>query len=315
MILFLVKNVVAQEKILVNHIEDQFWSGGMYKSIVISIGAINIAMVMESSDCEFTHIGGFLDFAVKGQPDVSLRVLLNSFPEIHPEDLVFDSGSSWSLYKGQEKWILRLRTNNNWPQRLAIFDSDFHSGEIYLEPNGFQKRTFIFPLARPIGQIFLTNLLAQGYGSNFHSCGIIDQGEGILFAGKSGAGKSTTAELWQGMEDAKVINDDHNIIRRHESGFWLYSTPWPGTGGIALPAGAPLKQIFILKQAPQNHVKQLTPVEAASALLVRSFPPFWDSQGMDFTLRFLDELCKTVPCYELGFLPDRSIVDYVRCVK
>lgn len=286
----------------------------MDKSIVISIGAINIALLLESSDCEFTHVGGFLDFAVKEQPDVSLHVFLNSFPEIHPDDLVFDSGGNWSLYKDHDKWILRFRTNNNFPQRLAIFDSDFHSGEIYLEQNGFQNRTFVFPLTRPIGQIFLTNLLAQGYGSNFHSCGIVDQGEGILFAGKSRAGKSTTAELWQGMEDAKVINDDHNIIRRQEGGFWLYSTPWPGTGGVALPASAPLKQIFILKQAPQNYVTQLTPVEGASALLVRSFPPFWDSQGMDFTLEFLDELSQNVPCYELGFIPDRNIVNFVRCV-
>ena len=31
---------------------------------------------------------------------------------------------------------------------------------------------------------------------------------------------------------------------------------------------------------------------------------------MTFTLQFLDELCQAVPCYELGFVPDQSAVEY-----
>ena len=287
----------------------------MYKSIVYSIGSINIALIVESPECEFTHIGGFLSFIVEEQPDVSIHVFCNGLPDIYLNNKVFDSERSWALYQHNNKWVLRVGSKGNVPQRLAIFDHDFHSGEIYLKPSESQNGTYLFPLARPVGQIFLTNLLSQGYGVSFHACGIIDIGKGILFAGTSNAGKSTTAELWQGIEGAKVLNDDHVIIRKHESDFWLYSTPWPGMGGVALPASAPLKQIFILKQAHQNHVTQLTPIEAASALMVRSFPPFWDSQGMDFTLEFLDELSQNVPCYELGFIPDRSIVDFVRCVQ
>jgi len=34
---------------------------------------------------------------------------------------------------------------------------------------------------------------------------------------------------------------------------------------------------------------------------------------MDFTLGFLDELVQEVPGYELGFVPEDSVVDFVRC--
>jgi len=50
-------------------------------------------------------------------------------------------------------------------------------------------------------------------------------------------------------------------------------------------------------------------------LLVRCFPPLWDAEGMRFTLDFCAHLVGEVPCYELGFVPDGSVVDFVRCVK
>jgi len=33
--------------------------------------------------------------------------------------------------------------------------------------------------------------------------------------------------------------------------------------------------------------------------------------AMKFTLKFLHELCKQAPNYELNFLPDQSMVEYV----
>ena len=60
---------------------------------------------------------------------------------------------------------------------------------------------------------------------------------------------------------------------------------------------------------------RLRPAEAAQSLLTRSFLPFWDASGMAFTLAFLDELVQTVPCYDFGFVPDRSAVDFARCLS
>ena len=95
----------------------------------------------------------------------------------------------------------------------------------------------------------MTNLLGTGLGVMLHSCGVIYQGSGLVFAGVGGAGKSTTARLWQQQSGARVVNDDRVIIRRTGGQFRLYGTPWHGEGGMALAEDAPLKRIFILKHA------------------------------------------------------------------
>ncbi len=113
----------------------------------------------------------------------------------------------------------------------------------------------------------------------------------------------------------QVLNDDHTILRKINGQFRVYGTPWHGQGGIALAEDAPLKKIFILKHAPTNQAVRLPPAQAAAMLLVRAFAPLWSAPAMEFTLQFLDELCQAVPCYELGFVPDQTAVEYVRCLS
>jgi hypothetical protein len=166
----------------------------------------------------------------------------------------------------------------------------------------------------PMGEHLLTNLLGTGYGIMLHSCGIIDSGMGIAFAGVSTSGKSTTARLWNGHPDIKVLNDDRTILRKVNGQFRIYGSPWPGLGGFTQAADAPLNKIFILRHNTTNHAEKLTPSRAVAALLVRTFAPLWSAPAMAFTLQFLDELCQAIPVYEYGFVPDQSAVEYVRCL-
>jgi serine kinase of HPr protein (carbohydrate metabolism regulator) len=49
-----------------------------------------------------------------------------------------------------------------------------------------------------------------------HACGLVDRGDGYLFCGRSGAGKSTSAGLWQ--REPRVLNDDRVLIQRSAHG-------------------------------------------------------------------------------------------------
>ena len=51
---------------------------------------------------------------------------------------------------------------------------------------------------------------------------------------------------------------------------------------------------------------------ASSMLLTRCFPPLWDAEGMRVTLDFCAQLVETIPCYELGFVPDKSVLDFIK---
>jgi hypothetical protein len=156
-------------------------------------------------------------------------------------------------------------------------------------------------------------LLARNRGLMVHACGIDDGGEGYLFAGNSTHGKTTMARFWK--DQALVLNDDRTVLRWREDCFWMYGTPWHGEYPGVSPRGVPLKKIFFLHHAGTNSVSCKEGAMASSMLLARCFPPLWDTEGMSFTLEFCAKLVETVPCYQLNFVPDNNVVDFVRCVK
>jgi len=164
-----------------------------------------------------------------------------------------------------------------------------------------------------LAELLMMNLLSLSRGALLHACGVSDKGRGLLFVGKSGAGKSTMAELWRDEEGATILSDDRVIVREQEGRFWAYGTPWHGDAGFCSPQSVPLDAMFVIRHGGENSIMRLEEVrQVVSSLLVRSFPTFWNAEGMAFTLGFLERMSQGVPCYDLGFLPDKGIVQLVR---
>ncbi len=44
-------------------------------------------------------------------------------------------------------------------------------------------------------------------------------------------------------------------------------------------------------------------------------PPLWDADGMAFTLDFLNAMVQEISCYELAFVPDERLIDFLQCAK
>jgi len=283
----------------------------MPEACKFNIGDISIGLIPDMLEGFFDTPGSFDNFRAQGPADITLNIHFDQVPDVPVEEMIFDSGSGWRQYCSQARFVLWVRSSQRDPRLVGVFSKDFHSGDIFVGASEIDPGRFIFPLSYPLGELYMTNLLGTGFGVIFHSCGVIYQGFGLLFAGIGGAGKSTTAHLWQHQSGARVINDDRVMIRKTGGQFRMYGTPWHGLGGMSLAEDAPLKRIFILKHANSNQVLPLSPSQAVSALLARSFSPFWSTQGLNFTLQFLADLCQEVPCAELGFIPDNSAVDFV----
>ncbi|MHB1055972.1 MAG: hypothetical protein ACYC0K_08995, partial [Thermoleophilia bacterium] len=169
-----------------------------------------------------------------------------------------------------------------------------------------------FPFSYPVDEVLAINRLALGHGIEVHSCGIDDNGGGILFLGVSGAGKSTMSKQWDQEEGVTVLSDDRIIITPRDGNFWIHGTPWHGDAGLADPAGVPLKAVFFIEHAETNNAGRLGPGQVASRILARSFPTFWNKEGMQFTAGLATEIALGVPGYELGFVPEQAAVEYVR---
>ncbi len=259
----------------------------------------------------------------EGSPRCVVNVHYGRIPNIKLGTPVFQSGGLWSLHKRDAKYIVPL-VSPVWgpsPYRLATFDESFRTGDLYISsaPSAdgtliqgtFDGGGFVLdPLAYPLDEVLVVNLLALEGGINIHACGVDLGGRGLAFCGTSGTGKSTTARIWK-KRNVRILSDDRLILRKREGGFWVYGTPWHGEAALSYAGGVPLERIYFLAQAPANAARPLSRADAASRLLVHSFPTFYDSEGMEVTLRTIGEVCRTVPIYELGFVPNETVLDYL----
>jgi hypothetical protein len=275
---------------------------------------LSILSAQDRSDIQFEEV--YQRFLSGVRPAISICARYNGVPNLslRGSDLIFDSEAAWSLYRAEERYaiVLGASASGSSPYRLALFDDRLRQVEIYSEPMRMEGGLLPDPLQYPMAEVLMVCLLARGWGLMVHACGIDDGGRGYLFAGNSTHGKTTTARLWR--EKATILNDDRIVLRWHEGCFWMYGTPWHGDYRWVSPQGVPLEKIFFLRHAGENQARRVGGVTAASMLLARSFPPLWDATGMEFSLDLSARLVEAVPCYELGFVPDGRVVEYVRCV-
>jgi len=284
----------------------------MQKELKLGIADIVISVIFEDKTQSSEVDGSYKYFLTNSKPDISLYTHYGYIPKSKLGEKIFDTGTTWAFYQNNGKYILKTSS------KAVILESDFKSGDIYIRAQG-RKRKVEYPLNYPLGEVLMINLLAQKRGVMIHSCGVSNKGHGLLFAGISQMGKSTIANLWKSQmangksqnERVSILSDDRIIIRKRNGQFWIYGTPWHGDAKVHSPERAPLGKIFFLKHAKKNSIKKIEPLEAASRLIVCSFPTLWDKKGMEFTLNFCAELAQKIPCYELGFVPDESVVDLV----
>ncbi len=192
-----------------------------------------------------------LPFALNSAPPWRLRYrirrLLDS-PVARPHFFsAFVSGGLWSAYTSLTgtKFYFSTPALGPSPYKAAWFDPCFERGHVVLNRSCYPAGQQVFPLEYPIDELVMMHRLSRGEGVEVHALGLVDRdGSGYLFLGHSGAGKSTTARLWQAEPGVRLLSDDRIILRKQNSTFWMYGTPWHGDAGVASPARAPLSAIF-----------------------------------------------------------------------
>jgi hypothetical protein len=258
---------------------------------------------------------GLVDFAVSpNSADVRIQVDWTDDLEIPLDTPLFQSGGLWSLFEesGGYRFYFSAPSLGPSPYKAAWFDPKFRRGHLVLFRSYFDAEQPIYPLEYPLDELLMIHHLACGEGVETHAVGIVDEtGRGHLFLGHSGAGKSTTARLWQSVPHAQILSDDRIILRVRDGRIWMYGTPWHGDAGIASPNGAPLSRIYLLEHASRAELIPVSPGRAAAELFSRSFVPHHSSQGVEFTLHFLGRVTREIPCSIFRFVPDKSAVEAI----
>ncbi len=277
----------------------------------------DISLLVRSTDpsLKLETKGKVTDFlSGKAKPDARVSAAWKDLSQVNLGRKIFDSGALWQLHRRNGSYLYSFTSSaiGSIPYKVASFDSNFVSGELYFHRQYFESQPALYPLEYPLDELWMVNLLGQGRGAEVHGCGVVDsQGKGHLFVGQSGAGKSTMASLWQPQPGIQILSDDRIVLRKAGQKLWMHGTPWHGEAGFSSAARAPLTRIYFLRHGQKSQLLPQRPAEAVGHLFTCSFPPFHDPKALDFTLGFFEEVVKAVPCFELQFLPDERVIELI----
>lgn len=220
-------------------------------------------------------------------------------------------GLDWRFGKINDKILFEGGTSGNFQ---VLLDRGLKQGEVFIinSDNKWKISDVIYGFLQIL---FVYYLPKYKLGILIHSSGIKDGNNGYLFAGPTQAGKTTASRIWDKLARIKVLNDDRIIIKKVNSQFYIYGTPWHGDFSDYLNTSmqrAKLKKIFFIYHRERNKIARLSQRETFNLFFQAIFCPFWDKDGMNFVSEFLLDIIYSISCYKFGFKNDEKIINYVR---
>ncbi len=125
--------------------------------------------------------------------------------------------------------------------------------------------------------VFFAQVLGEIGACFMHAAGLGWKDRAYLFAGGSGAGKSTVAGLCR---DSRVLSDESPIIGRGAAGSTVFPSPIhqyspeKGPGLETAPAGVPLNGIYFLVRDTHTRLETMPPEAAVSMIISRHIHHF-----------------------------------------
>ncbi len=142
------------------------------------------------------------------------------------------------------------------------------------------------------------------------SCIDLD-GEGVIFTGFSGVGKTTQAKLWQDCRGADIINGDKVFVREIDGSFYGCGLPWKGSSEYCLNKKTKLKAIIVLRRSKENKITKLNTLSAIEYFMPHIFIPHWDEKCTDNACSIFEKILEKVPVFLLECRPDEDAVTLV----
>jgi hypothetical protein len=198
----------------------------------------------------------------------------------------------------------------------------FHSGRWLIERGDLRaewdaasRRGRIRQSANPYSidsalRIIHTLILARQGGLLVHAASAVRNGKAFLFAGVSGAGKTTISRLAPG--DVTLLTDEISYLRRNGHGYVAHGTPFAGElAKVGENIRAPLAALYLLHQGPRNSVEPVSTGDAARALLENILFFAHDPELVNLVFDTACDLVRHVPVYRLTFVPDSRVWELI----
>jgi hypothetical protein len=160
-------------------------------------------------------------------------------------------------------------------------------------------------------RIVHTLILAKQGGFLVHAASAIRDGRAFLFAGVSGAGKTTISRV--APPDATLLTDEISYVRRDGNQYRACGTPFAGElAKVGENQSAPLSKLFLLEKGPENRIETVATSEAIRLLLRNILFFAEDAELVNLVFRSACEFVEQVPVRRLIFVPDERVWEIIR---
>jgi hypothetical protein len=166
-----------------------------------------------------------------------------------------------------------------------------------------------------------TLVLARQGGFLLHSASAIRNGKAFLFAGVSGAGKTTISRL--APPDATLLTDEISYVRQVDAsnhsdsseksgGYVAFGTPFTGElAKVGENTSAPVAALYLLAQGPENRIEPVAVADAGRELLSNMLFFAEDQEMVHRAFQAACDFVGRVPVYRLTFVPDMRVWELI----
>src|ERR1700723_619937 len=270
-------------------------------SVTVKIGGIPI--LLQPSDPKFCAVleSRYESFATRNAPNTTADANVASRFEIHldPRGRASDEDARVT------------REGSVWHFRRGDFDATWNpqtrEGRILQCPNPYSIDTVL--------RITHSLVLAEEGGFLLHAASAIRNNRAFLFAGVSGAGKTTISRL--APADATLLTDEISYVRksdvrRNGEGYTAFGTPFTGElAKLGENVSAPIAALYLLAQGGENRIDRVAPAEAARALLANVLFFAKDEELVQCIFHSAFEFVSRVPVSRLTFVPDVRVWELI----
>jgi hypothetical protein len=259
-------------------------------SIVIEIGEMPVRI--HTGDAGFLQIlqdryAGFVSKSEQAEIEFDVDLAQPEPPDPDAEVEVSYGKNLWSLRRGDFRAEWNPETRRGWIQQTA---------------NPYSIDAVL--------RITHSLVLASQGGFLLHSASAIRNRKAFLFAGVSGAGKTTISRL--APHDVTLLTDEISYVRRCGEGYIAYGTPFTGElAKLGENVSAPVSTLYLLAQGKENRIDPISPADATRSILANLLFFAKQEELVQRVFHSVFEFVSRVPVALLTFMPDSRVWELI----
>lgn len=260
-------------------------------SVVIAIGGVPVRV--NTIDAAFIQLlenryAGFVSTGDHAEFDLDVDLIAASAADPDADVRVTQQSGRWLLTRGDFR---------------AEWEPSKRLGSIRQKANPYSIDAVL--------RIVHTLVLAKQGGFLLHSASAIRNGKAFLFAGVSGAGKTTISRL--APADTTLLTDEISYVRKFGDDYVAFGTPFTGElAKVGENTSAPLAALYLLAQGPENRIEPVSIADAGRELLANMLFFAEDPEMVQHAFEAACDFVSRVPVQRLTFVPDARVWEMIK---